>query len=92
MKTLLDVLSGADAIEIDGTFCRHFHLEMEECENDNDVILSLDFEVDFNIHEHYFTKYELETAVFNSSTNEWRIKCSATGTMLIAYNLEAISA
>ncbi len=92
MRNLLDILHHTDAIEIDGTFCRHFHLELEECEKDEDIVLSVEFECDGNIHEHYFTKKELEEAVHITGTHGFVVNNSVTGTNVIPYSVTEIIA
>jgi len=90
MKNLLDLLHEANAIEIDGTFCRYFTLELEECENDNDIALSVEFECDYNIHEHYFTVKELREATYEGGG--WLVNNCACGTTVTPYKLNEIKA
>jgi len=64
-KTLLDLLYEADAIQIDDIFVRHFHMEFEDCEEGEDLVLSVEVELEYNLHEYAFTLGELQTATKN---------------------------
>jgi len=113
MRNLLDMLHDADAIEIDGTFCRHFHLELEKREKDDveidgtfcrhfhlelekrekdDVVYNIEFECGGYIHEHYFTKKQLEEAVHITGTHGFVVNNSVDGTHVIPYSLKEIIA
>jgi len=69
MKTLLDLLHEADAISLDDNFVRYFHLEIEECEEADDTAL----DVSFDIYEYFFTKEEIENAVYTKASNSWEV-------------------
>lgn len=69
MKTLLDLLHKASAISLDETFVRYFHLEIEECEEPDDIAL----DVSFDGYEYLFTKEEIETAKYTSGSNSWEV-------------------
>ena len=88
MKTLLEVLHKADAIELDGTFVRHFHLEIEECEEPEDIAL----DVEFDIYAYQFYKREIEEAEYNAESNSWEVKDGDTYVTLKCYNVEEIKA
>jgi len=96
MSNLLDLLHKADGVEIDGTFCRHFHLEIEECEEDGDIAMDLSFEADYNQYEYLFTKAALENAVPNIHGDGWIV--SSIGEMgsnncnIIPYKLKELKA
>ena len=88
-KTLLDLMYEADAIEIDGTFCRYFHLELEECESDEDIILHVEFEADYNIHEHFFARGELRYAV-PQEDGSWYVANTCVGTYVTPCKVEIL--
>ena len=69
MKNLLDLLHNADAITLDDTFVRYFHLEVEECEEPDDIVL----DVSFDIYEYFFTKEEIEKAKYDEASNSWEV-------------------
>ena len=68
-KTLLDLLHEADSISLDDTFVRYFHLEIEECEEPDDIAL----DVSFDEYDYLFTKEEIENAVYTEASNSWEV-------------------
>ena len=70
MKTLLDLLHKAGAISIDDEFVRYFNLEMEDCEEPEDIQL----DADTDTRDHFFTVEEIENAKYNPKDNSWEVK------------------
>jgi hypothetical protein len=62
-KTLLDLMYEADALQVDDCFIRHFYMEHEECEDDDDIVCHIELEQDFVNYEYMFTKRELTEAI-----------------------------
>ena len=82
MKTLLDLLHMASAIEIDGVLCSNYTLESEECEPE-DIALDISYEQDDNIYEHFITFKEVANATqredgawcLTASNGDWEEAC-----------------
>jgi hypothetical protein len=90
MTTLLDVLYEADAIDIDGVFCRYFYMESEEIENDDDIILHVEVNADNSYWEWMFTKKDLEDAIPLRSNEGWSVDHGDETFNIIAYKLNEI--
>ena len=89
MKTLLECLDTADAIEIDDNFIRHFSLNVE----DEELGFVLDPTVvnEEGLWEYYFTEADLKAAVFDSERGEWVITDEALEVYTIkVYELDLI--
>ncbi len=86
-KTLLDLLYEADAIQIDDVFVRHFHMEYEECEEVEDIVLHVEVEVDYNNYEWFFTLGELQTAVKYDKIDGYKVITNNRHTTDDAYQI-----
>lgn len=88
MKTLLELLHEAHSISLDDTFVRYFHLEIEECETDDDIAL----DVSFDNYEYFFTKEEIENAVYTEASNSWEVAngCGGETVTIVCYKVNEI--
>lgn len=86
MKTLLDLLHEASAISLDDTFVRYFHLEIEECEDPDDIAL----DVSFDEYEYLFTKEEIETAKYTANSNSWEVDTGRSTVTIVCYKVNEI--
>lgn len=86
MKSLLDLLHEADAISLDDTFVRYFHLESEECEDPDDVIL----DVSFDEYDYLFTKEEIENAKYTAASNSWEVPDGKRSVTIVCYKVNEI--
>jgi len=73
--TLLDIISCANAITVNGLFIRYFHFENGDTLEDDgpDPILVSAYITDdsYQKHEFMYTRNELESAVYNEDTKTW---------------------
>ena len=91
-KNLLDLLYEADAIEIDGVFCRHFHM-LYECGGDSEeVVMDLEFEADGCEYEYYFTAEELESAVKHPGSDGWFLHYRMDTVTIVPYKINEVKA
>jgi len=97
MKTLIEVLQVADSIEIsdniDSYFFRHFNLN-KKAENEDDIILHVrNVDDGFLCHDFFFTKQQLEGAIFRSEINKWTVRNEISNELYFigAYFVRSIS-
>ncbi len=88
MKTLLDLLHETDSISLDDFFIRYFNLEIEECEEDEDIALN----VSFDNYDYFFTKEELENAKYIPKSNSWEMAngCGGETVIIVCYKVNEI--
>ncbi len=71
---LIDLIDDADLMEVDGNSIRHFGLDIDGVEDDDDAILVVEMtDENFDKYEWFFTTAELTTATFNPRTKEWTV-------------------
>ena len=94
MKTLLDLLHEANAIEIDCTLCENYYLESEE-EGDDVTALEISYEEDGNLYEHFITFKEISLAEYKNGS--WHVpfnngEWSGNTCKIVPYKLTEIKA
>jgi len=89
---LFELIIEADAIEIDDNFIRHFHVEQEEINDDDDIAVDVSFYDSSAIHyEYMFTVKELKDAVYYPHQHWWKLQSGKEEFTLTLYTLEIIS-
>ena len=91
-KTLLDLLYEADAIEIDGVFCRHFHMNYDLGGDSEEIVMDLEFEADGVEYEYYFTPEELESAEQYQGSAGWMVRYRLDTIAIVPYKVTEITA
>ena len=89
-KTLLDLLYEADAIQIDDNFVRYFHMEFDDCEEDDNIAM----DAGTGDSEYFFTVGQLTAAVESKTGEGWEVQGDRLGeTFLITpYKLTVLNA
>ena len=91
-KNLLDLLYEADAIEIDGVFCRWFHMEYELGGDSEEIVMDLEFESDGCEYEYFFTAAELESAEKHSGSDGWYVHYGMDTVTIVPYKITEVKA
>ena len=91
-KTLLDLLYEADAIEIDGVFCRWFHMEYELGGDSEEIVMDLEFESDGREYEYYFTPAELESAEKHHGSEGWYVNYRNDLVTIVPFKITEVKA